>query len=291
MTSTLRLAGTLRDRTAEHLADLILSGAWAPGQYLPPEGELVQRLGVSRMAFREAMSRLEAQGLVEVRHGVGTRVADRTREAVAGSLSLMLRRSNHAEADLLEARRILETEAAALAAERATPHDLQTLSTALDAMRRPDTTPDEYTAGDLRFHLALARTSHNAVLEALADSLRSALHESIAATFQVDGRTERRLRGHEQILEAIRLRDPQRARRAVATHLAATEDNLRRLGRLGHPSPDDSPHRDESRDRPTAPLPVRGQGEASAGASGRRRGTVRAQRAARGRAVKSDEER
>lgn len=91
-TPSLRLEGTLRDRTAEHLANLILSGEWAAGEYLPSEVELIRRLGVSRTAYREALSRLEAQGLIEVRHGVGTRVTDRTREVAADSLALMVRR-------------------------------------------------------------------------------------------------------------------------------------------------------------------------------------------------------
>ena len=233
---TLRMEGTLRDRTADHLAELILAGEWATGEYLPPEGELIQRLGVSRTAYREAMSQLEARGLVEVRHGVGTRVAERSREAVADSLALLLRRSRSATRDLLEARKILETEAAALAAERTTPDVLDTLDAALEAMRRPTASPDEYTEGDLRFHIALVLASQNVVLAALAESLREALHESIRATFEVDGRTARRLADHERILAAIRSGDPDAARAAVAKHLAATEETLSRLGRLERPA-------------------------------------------------------
>ncbi len=228
----LRLEGTLRERTADYLAQRILEGVWTAGQYLPPEGELIQQLGVSRTAYREALMRLQAQGLIEIRHGVGTRVTDRSREAVADSLGLMLRRRGDATADLLEARRVLETEAAALAAQRATDTDIVALDEALDAMRLPTTTPDEYTAGDLRFHIALVLASRNAVLAALAESLRSALHESIAATFAVDGRTTRRLQDHEQILEAVRRRDAPAARRAAGTHLDATEAMLRHLGRI-----------------------------------------------------------
>lgn len=232
MSAGLRLEGRLSDRTAEHLSERIVAGEWSAGEYLPPEGELIARLGVSRTAYREALSRLEAQGLVEVRHGVGTRVADKSRQAVAGSLSLLLRRSHSTTGDLLEARKILEVEAAALAAQRATAKELAALDDALAAMRLPTAPPDEYTEGDLQFHLALALASQNAVLAALAESLRHALHESIAATFAVDGHTERRLQDHERILDAIRARDAAGARSAVTTHLAATEHILRRLGRL-----------------------------------------------------------
>ena len=83
MTSKLRMQGRLRDRTVDYLAELILAGEWQVGEYLPPETDLIRQLGVSRTAFREAMSQLEARGLVEIRHGIGTRVAERSKEAVA----------------------------------------------------------------------------------------------------------------------------------------------------------------------------------------------------------------
>lgn len=232
MTSKLRMQGRLRDRTVDYLAELILAGEWEVGEYLPPETDLIRQLGVSRTAFREAMSQLEARGLVEIRHGIGTRVAERSKEAVADSLALLLRRSRSATRDLLEARRILETEAAALAAKRATPEALQALGKALEAMQRSPTSPEAYTEGDLQFHIRLVLSSGNAVLAALAESLRAALRESIEATFAVDGGTQRRLEDHQRILSAVASGDADRARDAVSRHFAATEEMLCRLGRL-----------------------------------------------------------
>jgi GntR family transcriptional repressor for pyruvate dehydrogenase complex len=223
---------SVRDHAAAHLTRLILSGRLAPGEYLPPEEEVTRQLGVSRTAYREAISRLEALGLLEVRHGIGTRVADRSREAVATSLALLLQRRQSGMADLLEVRRLLEMETAALAAQRASDEDLAALEAAVATMRDPKVSMEEYISGDLQFHLALAAATHNAVLWALVESLRSVLHDAIAATYGVDGRTERRLRHHEGILEAVRRRDPAAAREAMALHLQDTEAMLRRAGCL-----------------------------------------------------------
>ncbi len=176
----LRPAGTLRARTADRLADLIVGGEWKPREYLPREEELTRRLGVSRTAYREAMCTLEAHGLVEVRLGIGTRVADRSTEAIADSLGLLLRRRRSATTDLLETRHILETEAAALAAQRATAADLLALDAALDAMRRPTASPEDYVAGDVKFHLALALASGNAVLATPTERRRRASSSKIA---------------------------------------------------------------------------------------------------------------
>lgn len=237
ITAPLRPKGTLRDLTAKYLTELIVSGQLSAGEYLPREEAITRRLGVSRTAYREALCRLEAQGLVDVIHGVGTRVGDRSREVVAESLALLLQRERAVTVDLLEARRLIETETAALAAERATESDIAALDEALDAMRRPTSLAEEYVASDLRLHLALAHASHNAVLTALVESMRHALFECIAATFEAGGRTERRLRDHERILETIRVRDVEGARRAVATHLEATEAMLGRIGWLAPPPP------------------------------------------------------
>lgn len=231
---------SLRDHTAAHLTRLILSGQLAPGDYLPPEEEVTQQLGVSRSAYREAISRLEALGLLEVRHGIGTRVADRSREAVATSLALLLQRRQSGMADLLEVRRLLETETAALAAQRATDEDLAALEAAVATMRDTRVSMDAYIAGDLQFHLTLAAATHNAVLWALAESLRTVLHDAIAATYAMDGRTERRLRHHERILEAVRRRDPAAAREAMVLHLQDTEEMLRRAGCLPATGREDS---------------------------------------------------
>lgn len=236
MEMSLRMKGRLRDRVVEHLVRLILDGRWQVGEYLPPEGELIQELGISRTAFREALSQLEARGLVESRQGIGTRVAERSQEAIADSLALLLQRTPAATGELLETRRILETEAAALAAHRATPEALRALEEALEAMQGAPNSPETYTKGDLEFHLRLALASGNAVLGAVAAGLAGALRVSIAGSFDADhgskGRLADRLADHRRILEAIRRGDAAAAREAVSGHYDGTERTLRGLARM-----------------------------------------------------------
>lgn len=215
-----------------HLTDYILSGRVVPGDLLPPEAELCKTLGISRAPVREAISVLEGRGLVQRRHGVGIEVTDRTHEAAVLSLSLLLKRNGSNLADLLESRIGLESMIAERAATRATDEEIEGLERTIEPMRRMSSTSEEYVAADLNFHLQLAAASHNIVLSCLVNTVRDLLLQSIRASYTVDGHTERRLRDHERVLEAVQHRDPEGARRAIHEHLHHTEEVLRQLGML-----------------------------------------------------------
>lgn len=220
------------DRAVEVLTVLITSGKVASGDFLPSEPELSRRLGVSRPTIRQALRTLDARGLVSTRHGVGAQVIDRTREVATDSIGMMLLRSGSGPRDLLEVRRMLECHGAALAAVRATDDDINALSAAIDLMRSRSSTVAEYVEGDLAFHLRLAEASKNGVLVALVHAIRGLLLDTIAATYAIDGRTERRLHDHTGVLEAISARDSAAAEAAMRAHLQSTEDMLRQVGML-----------------------------------------------------------
>lgn len=220
----------LFDQVVNHLTDRILGGQLAAGEFLPSEPELARRLQVSRATIREALRVLEVHGFIERRHGVGVLVADRSHEAAVTSLSLLLRRAGSTLGDLLETRLSLECQIAALAAARATEAQRLALAGALDPMRRPSSSVVEYVDADLAFHLLLAQASHNAVLVALVNAIQDLLRESIQATYEIDGRTERRLHDHTHILDAIGRRDAAGARAAMRAHLRHTQENLLALG-------------------------------------------------------------
>ncbi|HLH72011.1 MAG TPA: FCD domain-containing protein, partial [Chloroflexota bacterium] len=173
---------------------------------------------------------------VQRRHGIGIQVTDRSHEVAAHSISLMLQRGRSDVADLLEVRLGLECQSATLAALRATKSDLQVLAESIETMANQSSTLDEYVDADLGFHLHLAEATHNAVLVALINAIRDLLHQSIRATYDVDGRTERRLDAHRLVLEAVQRRDPHAAEAAMREHLHYTELMLRELGLIpaGH---------------------------------------------------------
>lgn len=108
----------MRDRAAEQLREMVVSGGLAPGDRLPPGRELCGRLGVSRTVVREALNLLEARGLVSIEHGRGAVVGGGSPGAVRDSLGLLLRVRPKTLRELLEVRGIMETEIAGLAAGR-----------------------------------------------------------------------------------------------------------------------------------------------------------------------------
>lgn len=221
---------SLSGQTVSHLTDYILSGRVVSGDLLPSEAELCRSLEISRAPLREAISVLEARGLVQRRHGIGIQVTDRSHEAAVASLGLMLQRNGSRLTDLLEARVGLESLIAELAAVRATSEEVQALGETIGPMRNASSTVEEYVAADLSFHLQLAAASHNIVLSSFVNIVRDLLLQSIRASYTVDGHTERRLRDHTQVLEAVQQHHPENARAAMCEHLHHSEEVLRHLG-------------------------------------------------------------
>lgn len=216
--------GTSRtDRTVAVLTELITSGRFASGDFLPSEAELCRQLGISRPTLRMALRTLETRGLVVTRHGVGVQVTDRTRQAVVDSIELMLLRGGAGPRDVLEVRLMLECQGAVLAAERATSQDLDGIAAAVAALREPHLSLAEIVGADLGFHLRVVEASKNAVLVALVHAIRGLLRDTIAATWRVNNRPEERIQDHALILAAVAARDPAAAEAAMRTHLRRTE--------------------------------------------------------------------
>jgi GntR family transcriptional repressor for pyruvate dehydrogenase complex len=201
-----------------------IAGELSPGDSLPSEAELCRQLGVSRSTVREVLRRLEARGLIATRHGVGIQVVDHTRQAATDSLRLMLARRDVGPRDMLEVRLILECQAAALAAQRATDDDIARIAAAIAALQGPTMANEANIQADLDFHLGVAEASQNTLLTALAHTIRDLLRETIAATFARDPLVERRKQDHGRVLEGIRQRDPQAAEAAMRAHLRTTEE-------------------------------------------------------------------
>ncbi|MCW5609525.1 MAG: FadR family transcriptional regulator [Rubrivivax sp.] len=202
-----------RSQLAEQqLRQAIADGTWPAGARLPTETELAARFGMSRSTLREAVSRLRADGLVDSRPGRGA--------VVRGAPSLALRLPQ-AGADasvghLFELRRLLEVEAAALAAERWDAQALQALEQAHETMAQAAAGGLHAPQADLAFHRAVAAASANPMLLTLLDFVGQHLERLIARAWEnsarVAGGAHAAQREHEAVLAAIRDRDP--ARRA-----------------------------------------------------------------------------
>lgn len=209
----------------------ILDGLLRDGDQLPTENELGRQFGVSRTVVREALARLSAKGLIEVRNGSGGGIT--VRAPSVANFSDSLRFLIQAETDgaqhekVLEVRRLLEIEIAGLAAERRTPADLERLEAVLADNESARADRDRFAALDVAFHTALAAATHNELFVLLMDSLGGVLLPLRRLGYSTPGNPERALRYHRSILKAVTEGSRAAARDAMRAHLTEAEDTLR----------------------------------------------------------------
>jgi GntR family transcriptional repressor for pyruvate dehydrogenase complex len=219
----------------------IASGRWPEGELLPRELDLAERFDVSRNVARECIRGLEERRLVTVRHGRGARVRpehdwDRFDPDVLAAL-LRGPRAAGVIGEYIECRRILEIEAAGLAAERAGAAELDELAGAFERMRLTaegarDNPAGEvlYREADVAFHRAVVRAARNPVLGRMTEPIHRALSETFSTLARPQLRFERGLPEHERILAAVSGGDGAAAREAMRAHLMTVERYLRELG-------------------------------------------------------------
>lgn len=225
-------ASGLSGKVVAQISAQIEDGSLGPGDKLPPEAEIVRQQGVSRTVVREAMSRLQAMGLIVTRHGIGSFVREDLERNMLG-----LDPANPAVARdlmaILELRIGLETEAAALAAQRRTDLDLEAMQRALLDFAEETAGSGNGIDADFFFHLAMARAAHSRYFQEILSSLGPG---SIPRSrLRVDEREEtprsyltRVHLEHEDIYDAIRRGDADAARAAVRNHLGNGRERMRR---------------------------------------------------------------
>jgi DNA-binding FadR family transcriptional regulator len=220
---------TLSRKITREILGSIIEGHYRPGDLLPTEEELAQQLGVSRPVVREATKAVTMLGMLRSRQGRGTEVlpyenwnefAPEVLEA-RGDLQTVDEFLIH----LLEVRRIVEIEAAALAAERASDDDISLIEPFLSAMAGVGTDASRFAALDVGFHDSILAATGNGPLRSLLRSIEPAL--LAARTMSLSNRpsgVERSTREHRAIFKAIAARSPVAARRAMSAHLSWTAD-------------------------------------------------------------------
>lgn len=220
------------EEIVNQIKELIGEGNLKPGDRLPSERELAERLHVSRASVREALSALAAMGVITIRPGEGTFVQAVKNGAIVEPLAIALLLDRQATLDLLEAREILETETAALAARRACPEEIERLE---ELIKEMETELEEGRLGeetDVRFHLAIAEAARNNVLCRLmytvSDTIRQVLRSSRQRLYQTPGNAEKLYTQHKAIYQAIASRDVRGARRAMAEHLKFVARELKK---------------------------------------------------------------
>ena len=217
------------EQIAEQLLGQIGSRALKPGDVLPPERELTESFGVGRSSIREALRMLESQGVITTANGGAFVVADAA-NPLNSSLRLLFTLDEQAGMhDLFELRRILECEAAALAAERRSDLHLQQMDAAveeMDAALAHSGHGDRFIDADLSFHLAVAEATGNRLVLHSMQAVRDVVRRALLTVFLIPRSPERAVGEHRTIRAAIASGDPERARRQMRAHLVRVETDV-----------------------------------------------------------------
>lgn len=213
------------------LARDITQGVYAPGNRLPTEGELCDRFGVSRTSVREAIRVLCSKGMIVTRPRIGARVLERTSWKFLDDDVLRWHAGQPLSNDwvqaLLEARRVFEPAAAEFAARRATAADLARIEHAFERMRRALPLDIEaFTNADMDFHRAVIQASANPVFGQLMTVIIAFLENSFKASTLMQHSFEKTIDVHAQVLEHIRLRQPEEARSAMLSLIDVAAKDL-----------------------------------------------------------------
>jgi GntR family transcriptional regulator, transcriptional repressor for pyruvate dehydrogenase complex len=222
----------VHEEISEQISRQLAAGQWKPGDRLPSERELSARFQVSRASVREAMRALESLGVVQILIGQGTFIASGSATLLSPFISAALKRRELLR-DIFEARKVLEPEIAALAAQRASASQIRKMRGILAEQAHQIRQGLSGVEADTAFHSLLTQSMKNKVFIRLSAAFVDSLRDTRELSLQVDGRPARSLAGHWEILEAIQSRDPGRARRAMLRHLAAIERNVLKSANKG----------------------------------------------------------
>lgn len=220
------------DWVTKALTDLIRGGSYLPGARLPSESQMARDFGVSRTVIREAVSRLKSEGLVESRQGSGVFVREAGMDMafrIAPGKDSFVEQLLH----VAELRRSVETEIAALAAERATPEQIQAIGLCLHAIDADVAHGGDGVAADIEFHRSIARATGNPHFLALWDFLSHFLRDTIRVTRMVEARRKETgdqvVEEHRTIYEAILARNVDAARIAARKHIEMSSTRIRNM--------------------------------------------------------------
>src|SRR5712675_1750709 len=204
-----------------HVRELIDRGALRPGARLPAERDLARQVGVSRPTVRAGLRTLAALGVVRSRRGSGTYIPEGPPTLGAEGLSFLAALHKFTVDDVYEARRILEVGAAGLAAERATPDQLATLADEVAGLFASLNDRQVFLVHDINFHRSLAAASGNPIVASLVEMVAALFYEQRRATAEraVDRDLHAAADAHRRIYQAVRGRDPERARQLMNDHL------------------------------------------------------------------------
>lgn len=217
------------EEIVEQIKNMISNGEVKPGEKLPSEREMSESMGVSRASVREALTALEALGILDIKPGEGTFVKQTNILETIEPLALVLAVERTPGAQMMEVRRVLETESAALAAMRATDDNLTRIEQNLNDMKNADSVQlaVEY---DLKFHFAIAEATQNTILLRIMNTVADLMHHTFRndreKLYAYPPKGSQIIAEHEAIFAAIKNRNPQQARNKMLEHINNIEAGI-----------------------------------------------------------------
>jgi GntR family transcriptional regulator, transcriptional repressor for pyruvate dehydrogenase complex len=215
---------------AERLLGLISSRRLGPGDMVPSERELVQNYGVGRSSVREALRMLESKGIIRSA-GNGSFVVATFANALNNSIDFLLSVDEADYGELFEVRRILEGEAAALAASRRLDDEIEQMQREIDAMAGGLDSEEAFIMADLGFHLVIAEASRNRLILHLMHAIRALLQRSLMSSYHIPGSPEGAVEMHRLLLESIKAKKPEEARQLMQEHVSRVERDITHRGK------------------------------------------------------------
>jgi len=210
----------LYESVIEQIMNLIKNNKLKPGDKLPPERELAEKLSISRGSLREAFRVLESRGLIKSKPGGGRYIREIRKNGHNNTENIILSLEKSSILELLEAREMFEVKIAEIAAQKATPEDIKLIEEALNKMNEEEELKyGKETESDTEFHLAIASASHNFVFVNIIKLHLDLLKETRGKTWQITGRREKQYQEHQVILQAIKERDSKKAGEVMLKHL------------------------------------------------------------------------
>ena len=210
-------------RVASHIQKLIETGVLKGGSKMPPEREFAAELKISRASLRAGIGYLAAMGVLKVRHGVGTFVAEEAPAVRSFSMHLLSALHGFKPKQMFEARLVLEGGLAAMAAERGGDSHFAIMAEEVTEMFASFDDPQEYLIHDVRFHRAIAEAAGNPILAVLMETVASAMYDDRRRTVEQSSDLRQSAEMHRTIYRAIRAKDAAAARNAMEQHLRLAE--------------------------------------------------------------------
>ena len=215
-----RKRAKLSAQTSDRMYEMIVEEArYAPGSKQPNENELSKALEVSRTTLREAISFLVAQGVLEIRRGKGTFVAEELPAAGMDLSSLTGLRARERARDLFEMSLIFEPATVALACQRASMEELQQIQKKAERMEQIAAAGGDWPLADQEFHWAIIRASHNEYMRRLYPIINNAVNDLMQLAQNRQRMEETAIRDNKLILEFLLRRDEEGARHAMTIHM------------------------------------------------------------------------